>query len=101
LVQLKTKQRFDLEIAEAFVEKHSRDLLRVHMPRRGRPPEWVWFVLSGGVWRREVTLQVLDLIRQECKAHGVEHGMDDMVSAVHRLVSVHPLLQAAKLSASP
>lgn len=87
----RTKRAFepsDDQIAAVFAEKHRNDLRYV--------AAWgKWFEWQGGCWREEKTLRAFDLIRETCRAQGIERsGMAKMVGAVHALARTDRRLAA-------
>lgn len=78
----------DDHIADAFAEEHRNDLRYV--------AAWgKWFEWRAGCWREEKTLRAFDLIRETCRAQGIERaGMAKMVGAVHALVRADRRLAA-------
>jgi putative DNA primase/helicase len=78
----------DDRIAEAFAEEHRNDLRYV--------AAWgKWFEWRGGCWREEKTLRAFDLIRETCRAHGIERAsMAKMVGSVHTLARTDRRLAA-------
>jgi putative DNA primase/helicase len=87
----RTKRAFepsDDQIADAFAERRRNDLRYV--------AAWgKWFEWQGGCWREEKTLRTFDLIRETCRAQGIERaGMAKMVGAVHALARADRRLAA-------
>ena len=78
----------DDHTAEAFAEEHRNDLRYV--------AAWgKWFEWRAGCWREEKTLRPFYLIRETCRAQGIERaGMAKMVGAVHALARADRRLAA-------
>ena len=82
-LQPKTKRSglgpVDDHIADVFAEEHRNDLRYVAVWGK-------WFEWNGKLWREDGTLRAFDLVRQSCRAQGIERaGMAKMVAAVQTL----------------
>jgi putative DNA primase/helicase len=78
----------DDRIADVFAEEHRNDLRYV--------AAWgKWFEWRGGCWREEKTLRAFHLIRETCRAQGIERAsMAKMVGAVQTLARADRRLAA-------
>jgi putative DNA primase/helicase len=87
----------DDRIADVFAEEHRNDLRYV--------AAWgKWFEWRDGCWREEKTLRAFHLIRETCRAQGIERAsMAKMVGAVHTLACADRRLAATieQWNASP